>query len=161
MSRVWKLDLESSLKLTLLGFADHANDAGVCYPSMDRVAWKSGVSRRTVQRHVRELEERGLMEKLAEGGGRGNTARYMIRPEKGDRLTPFRDEKGDTVSIKGDTDDVKGDTDVTRTISNRKGTNGGRTPAREKRPDITCSECSTITLRGDHCPKCDGLEASA
>lgn len=156
MSRVWKLDLDSSLKLTLLGFADHANDAGVCYPSVERIAWKSGTSRRTVQRHVRKLEEMGLMEQLSEGGGRGNPARYHIRPEKGDRLTPFRDEKGVTVSKKGVTDDVKGDTSDARTISNHQGTNGGRTPAREKSSYPTCGTCGAITMRGNRCPNCDG-----
>lgn len=109
MSRVWELDLESHLKLTLLAFADHANDQGRCFPALQHVAWKSGVSKRTARRHVKELESRGLLDVDTGGSGRGDRSTFVVRPEKGDRLSPYRSEKGDTRRVeKGDTRDEEG-----------------------------------------------------
>jgi DNA-binding transcriptional ArsR family regulator len=50
-------------KLVLLAIADCANDEGVAWPSIQTIARKSGASARTVQRHIREIEEAGLLER--------------------------------------------------------------------------------------------------
>lgn len=155
MSQVWELDLSPQLKLTLLGFADHADDLGICYPSIRRVAWKAGVSRRTVQRHVRELEEIGVLRCVEKGGGRGNPTTYRVDPEKGDNLTPFRPEeekKGDTDAERATPVTLKGDTSDARTISNRHGNHGARTRGNGK---TTCDRCGKVH-RSQMCPRCFG-----
>lgn len=157
MSQVWELDMDPSLKLTLLAFADHADDYGVCYPSIRRIAWKSGVTRRTVQRHVRQLEEDGVLRLVEKGGGRGNPTTYRVAPEKGDTLTPFSgegDRKGVTDAEKATSDAKKGDTGDARTISNRHGNHGahargnGRTSGEPKTP-------GHVTLSEQRCPQHD------
>lgn len=99
MTAVWNLDLDSTEKLIMLAFADHANDEGVCYPSSELIAHKSGVSVRHAKRVVKSLIERGLLQVQDEGGGRGNRRVVLVDPGKGDTLPPFkREKKGDTTS---------------------------------------------------------------
>lgn len=106
MSEVWGLDLPGGLKLTLLAYADHADDDGLCWPGNQRVARKTGSSVRTIQRHKTELEDRGVLEVVENPkGGRGKVTQYRVRPEKGDSLTPLNPEKGDTDDAKGDSSD--------------------------------------------------------
>ncbi len=96
MSLVWELDLPQNLKFVLLGFADHANDNGLCWPSIKRIAWKSGYSERQVQHIVRKLRDKhGLLEAVRyERGGRGLATVYRVRSERGKKLSPFVAEKG-------------------------------------------------------------------
>jgi len=89
MAAVWQLDLAQNEKLVLLAFADHADDEGRCYPSIGRVAWKSGYSRRSVQRIVRKLAASGVLDVEDSRGGRSRPGLYRVVPEKGAKLTPF------------------------------------------------------------------------
>jgi hypothetical protein len=89
MSQVWEFDLPATEKLILLGFADHANDEGICRPSFARIAWKCGISKETVKRTVRRFREPGILAKIAEAGGPGCPAAWQILTAKGVRLTPF------------------------------------------------------------------------
>lgn len=74
MSAVFDLDLPSSEKLVLLAMADHARDDGTgCYPSVDRLARKSSLSRRGVQKIARRLEQAGLIEPSKVSRGRRST----------------------------------------------------------------------------------------
>ncbi len=61
MSEVWKYKCTSTEQQILLAMADHADDDGVCWPSVRKVAWKIGVSARTVQRIWRILEGNGVL----------------------------------------------------------------------------------------------------
>lgn len=82
MSAVWeRSDISSTQKLVLLALADWANDDGLCWPSIDRLAQKTGMAGRSVQRIIRDLEQTGLV-KRDEVVGKGN--RYWI-------LTPLTD----------------------------------------------------------------------
>lgn len=116
MSRVWDAKLQPSDKLILLCLADFADDDGKnCFPSINRVARKVGMSARTVKRHLAAFRESDWLRVLEQGGGRSNPTRYQILyadlPINSDRLTPFENRKGDnggkervtTVTIKGDT----------------------------------------------------------
>ena len=72
MTAVWeRIDLTSTQKLVLLALADWANDDGLCWPSIDRVAVKSSLKRRAVQMTIRSLEESGFLRR-EELVGRGN-----------------------------------------------------------------------------------------
>jgi hypothetical protein len=72
MTAVWeRIDLTSTQKLVLLALADWANDEGLCWPSIDRVAVKASLKRRAVQMTIRSLEEFGFLRR-EELVGRGN-----------------------------------------------------------------------------------------
>ncbi len=90
MALVWELDLAPNKRLVLLAYADHADDDGDnVFPSLGRVAHKTGYSVDQVRRISRELASDGLMEKVEEGVGRGNTHRYKLTLEKGSKTPPF------------------------------------------------------------------------
>jgi hypothetical protein len=72
MSAVWERDdLTSTQKLVLLALADWANDEGLCWPSIDRVAVKASLTSRGVQKTIRSLEEMQFLRK-EEIKGKGN-----------------------------------------------------------------------------------------
>lgn len=62
MVEVWHLSsINSTEKLLLLALADWANDEGLCWPSIDTLATKTSLSRRSVQGTIRKLEKGGLL----------------------------------------------------------------------------------------------------
>ena len=76
MTAVWdRQDLSSTQKLVLLSLADWANDDGLCWPSIDRLAIKTSMAGRSVQRIIRDLESMGFVRR-DEVLGKGN--RYWI-----------------------------------------------------------------------------------
>jgi hypothetical protein len=76
MTAVWdREDLSSTQKLVLLSLADWANDDGLCWPSIERLAIKTSMAGRSVQRIIRDLESMGFV-KRNEVLGKGN--RYWI-----------------------------------------------------------------------------------
>jgi hypothetical protein len=76
MTAVWdREDLSSTQKLVLLSLADWANDDGLCWPSIERVAKKSSLKKRAVQLAIRSLEEMQFIRR-EEVIGKGN--RYWI-----------------------------------------------------------------------------------
>lgn len=102
MSAVWELDLPSTEKLVLLGFADHANDGGLCFPSVRRIAWKCGISERSVQRMIAGFKSIGLLDSVGNTkGGRNRPTTYCVRPEKGANLSPFKISTGVQSTQKG------------------------------------------------------------
>lgn len=90
MARAWELDIPQNEKFVLLAFADHADDDGVTYPSIGRIAWKSGYSARQVQAIVSKLRASGILEAI-DGfkGGRSLATAYRICPEKSAKIAPF------------------------------------------------------------------------
>ena len=96
MTQVWELDLPRSEKLIALALADHGDDDGAhIYPSVARIAWKTGYSERQVQDILRALEARGLIRVVAyPNGGRGKATEYKMDIEKGARLAPFKPTNG-------------------------------------------------------------------
>lgn len=101
MGLVWELDLEKPLKFTLLALADHADHNGDgARPSVGLLAWKTGDTRRTIQRHLRQLEGLGLIVPIyAPTGGLvrsghggnlvGRATTYRLTLDKGAKLPPF------------------------------------------------------------------------
>jgi hypothetical protein len=77
MTAAWdREDLSSTQKLVLLALADWANDEGLCWPSIERVAKKSSLKKRAVQLAIRSLEEMQFIRR-EEVIGKGN--RYWIQ----------------------------------------------------------------------------------
>ena len=86
-------------KLVLLKLADNANDEGVCWPSYQHIADHAECDRRTVMRHVKKLQEDGLLWVEYRKGEKGNSSNKfhltLNRETKGsDNMTP----PSDTVS---------------------------------------------------------------
>lgn len=72
MTAVWEReDLSSTQKLVLLALADWANDEGLCWPSINRLAIKASLTGRGVQKAIRSLEDIGFIRRI-EVVGKGN-----------------------------------------------------------------------------------------
>lgn len=68
-SAVWEHSLmEGSHRLVMLALADHADDAGRCWPGHARLAVKCRVSRDTIKRAVADAERSGELEITHEVG---------------------------------------------------------------------------------------------
>lgn len=91
MSELWDNKdprLTGNRLLILLCLADHANDAGVCWPSMQRLADRTRIDRRNVVTNVRDLEAMGYLEITRTSGG-VNTYRVIAQPAGSDAsITP-------------------------------------------------------------------------
>jgi hypothetical protein len=85
--------LSQSQTLVALALADHADDNGECWPSIDRIATKARLQRRSTQVIIRHLEELGLIT-VQRGGGRYQTNRYTFHIVKGALNAPLPTEKG-------------------------------------------------------------------
>ncbi|MGA0540713.1 helix-turn-helix domain-containing protein [Neotabrizicola sp. VNH66] len=64
-------------RLIMLALADHADDEGRCYPSIQRLSQRTGLSERAVQINTRKLVEQGYIRVVA-GGGKGNANLYFV-----------------------------------------------------------------------------------
>lgn len=82
MTRVWEHSTQNNGKLLLLlALADHADDNGVCWPSIGRLAQKARIEPRQAKRHLRALEKEGELFTLPQKGmpgGRGYTNLYFV-----------------------------------------------------------------------------------
>lgn len=117
MGKVFETNLEPPDKILLLALADHAHDDGTkIFPAVARMSVKTSMSERTVQRHLRELVERGLLVIVAHAeGGRGHAVEYAIDLFRLDGCIPLvnNGRQDDTLSpddtlSKGATGDAKG-----------------------------------------------------
>lgn len=89
MSLVWeRAPYSGGSLLVLLALADWANDDGLCWPSIQRLADKTRIDRRSAQRIIRQLEKDGFI-KIDEGGGRAKQHRYFIQLETVTKCRPF------------------------------------------------------------------------
>lgn len=78
LSQVWEmLGLDPHEKLVMLALADHADDAGVCYPSIARLCERTGMKERGVQMVLKRLREKRMVQ-VQVGGGRRATSLYRI-----------------------------------------------------------------------------------
>ena len=97
-------------RLTLVAIADEADNSGVGWPSVDRIAERSGLSRRQVQRALKDLIEMGELERrLTHPNGPWPVYRIILpglrevgkdHPgwplEEAANMTPPRGDKSDT-----------------------------------------------------------------
>ena len=72
MSLVWEAEgLSPTHRLILLSLADHANDEGMCYPSIRRLAKRTGLSERAVQGAAAALQAAGWLRIERNAGPKG------------------------------------------------------------------------------------------
>lgn len=60
-------DAAPAIKLVAIILADHADNDGLCWPSYRRIAQRANMSERTVRRHIKELQDLGIITKLRTG----------------------------------------------------------------------------------------------
>ena len=80
-------ELAGNEKLVLLSLADHCCDDGLAWPSVERIALKSSVSKRTAQRILKSLEDTGWLSRKE--GSRHETTRYQLVFSRGANLSPL------------------------------------------------------------------------
>lgn len=87
----WNQGIPATHKITLLSFIDHENDAGESYPSAKRLAQRTCLNIKTVQKIVVSLRQNGL---LIDSGKRiGKTKQVIVywvgkRPQNWGSITP-------------------------------------------------------------------------
>lgn len=121
-------------RLVLLAYADHADDEGASiFPAVARVARKTGLTERSVQRITRRLTSAGLL--LPDGSGPKGTRRWrMPLPLGGDGLSPLPDRV--TLKTEGVTPATDGGVvPVTRTVINRQEPSDSRPSGRKSADD--------------------------
>lgn len=78
MAWVWEHGPASAVdRLVLLALADFCDDAGNCWPSMERIGSKAGMTGRGARNVVRRLQDEGWIS-VDVGGGRGGCSRYRV-----------------------------------------------------------------------------------
>lgn len=87
----WAFDqkgVTSTEKLVLLALADHADDAGRCWPSVARMEEMTALSERSIRKAIQTLEEKGALS-TDRGVGRGNSSKYILKLDSSvDASTP-------------------------------------------------------------------------
>lgn len=63
------IKLPSQEKITLVMLANYANEEGRCWPSIDTLCKDTGLSRATVKRALKKLEDRSLLIKAKRSKG--------------------------------------------------------------------------------------------
>ncbi len=108
----WAQRISHGSKLVLLALADHADEEGWCWPRVRYLAKKCGVSERSVQRGLKDLERSAFVQRIEtfrEDGSHGsNRYRVGIVPVPSVLSPP-----GVTVSPPGVTVSPPGDASVT------------------------------------------------
>ena len=91
MSLVWEREMSHPQQAVLLALADHAHDDGTrIHPSYGRLAWKSGYSKRQVQRVVLGLIKSGAVVRYQRGGPKAGTNVYRLDLSVFPLKAPFR-----------------------------------------------------------------------
>lgn len=124
-----------------MALADHADEDGASiYPSIDRIAEKAKVSRRTAQYTLRKLEDEGLVVVVSEGGRRGRDTREWrfdleklsaLIPARGAKSAPVEGRKRSTPGVQSTT--RRGATGCTLTVKNRQEEEKDHRPASNPR----------------------------
>ena len=108
MAQTMKLNVGSlAKKMVLIKLADQANDDGLCWPSYQTIAEACQVSRRTVIRHIKSLEEDGYLtiNKTYDKANKKNFSnRYQLTLDRGVKMSLVTEchHPSDNVSISGD-----------------------------------------------------------
>ena len=103
MSAVWEhAPAEGGKLLVLLALADHANESGLCWPSLPSLAKKARLSQRHVRRILRELERDALVATEI-GTGPFGASHYRVICYREDNMTPLTSEtRGEDICDRGE-----------------------------------------------------------
>ncbi|WP_174941276.1 helix-turn-helix domain-containing protein [Burkholderia lata] len=79
MNQAWKTTLATGAKFVLVAVCDTANDEGVCWPSVETIRRKCSMGERTVQRHLDDLEQAGI---ISRSFRKGRSTTYQVHESK-------------------------------------------------------------------------------
>lgn len=99
MTAVWEIDLPHSEKLLLLALADNANDEGHCWPSIETLARKCSIGRRTVIRGLAVLENARHITRSSEVGKSNSYNVHPCQPDTSAKLAPVPQRHGGSASV--------------------------------------------------------------
>ena len=118
MAKVWKLELPCSQKIVLLALADHANHNGKSiYPSVDLLTRKTGLTRRGVQKSLRQLETLGYIARVEGLPPKISAGRAPRMYSIGANLETLRGARGANLeTLRGEPGDLEGRTQFAQTI---------------------------------------------
>jgi len=95
MGRVWECDFDHAEQSIMLALADHADDDGSnVYPSVPRIAWKTGYKERNVQNILKRLRNIGILIIMAKATQHRATE-YRIDLSKARAKPPFSESARD------------------------------------------------------------------
>ena len=99
MTWAFSQPLSGNEKVVLLALADFADDDGVCWPAIPKLAEKAYLSARTIQRIILTLSDQGYLffERREATNGRPTSNMYRLIFD-GDKLSPYGD-TGDTTMV--------------------------------------------------------------
>lgn len=118
MNWAWDQALTPTAKLILMALADAADDVGECWPSLRRIASKCLVSERTVQRTLKDFEDRRLLSvspRFAQDGRQKSNTYLLAIAGLPDKLSPSlqpRQGEGDVGVIPGVSSRCRGEGDI-------------------------------------------------
>ena len=106
ISKVWAFSkAENSTLLVLLAVADFADDHGYAYPSVETLATKARIDRRTAQRALADLVEMGELEIDRQAGMRGcNLYRMTVSEQTTPTTGGGKNDRGDILTGGGKCD---------------------------------------------------------
>ncbi|POZ81681.1 helix-turn-helix domain-containing protein [Burkholderia contaminans] len=79
MNQAWRTTLATGAKFVLVAVCDTANDEGVCWPSVETIRRKCSMGERTVQRHLDDLEQAGI---ISRSFRKGRSTTYQVHESK-------------------------------------------------------------------------------
>ena len=120
MTWAFEQDIEPHAKLVLLALANRANhETGVCHPGQQLIGRECSMSDRTVRRHLKRLEDAGLVTRRARmlPEGRGRTSdEYRLAYYQPDRMSERSGPTGQNVQTNRTKSDDQPDTVVRGTV---------------------------------------------
>ncbi|WP_124609579.1 helix-turn-helix domain-containing protein [Burkholderia seminalis] len=87
MNQAWRTTLATGAKFVLVAVCDTANDEGVCWPSVETIRRKCSMGERTVQRHLDDLEQAGI---ISRSFRKGRSTTYQVHESKFPLSTPAK-----------------------------------------------------------------------
>jgi len=95
---VWELDIPHNEQFVLLAMADHADhNGGHIFTSTAELAWKTGYSQRQIQRIIKTLRDKKIIELTKAKYGRYGTNCYRILWANAPKKEPLEREEKETV----------------------------------------------------------------
>jgi len=124
MTWAFEQQVEPHAKLVLLALANRANhETGLCYPGQERIGQECSMSARTVRRHLKSLEQQGLITRRARmlPEGRGRTSdEYRLAYYQPDNASARSGPTGQNGTTNRSKRDDQPDTVVRGTVSEPK-----------------------------------------
>lgn len=101
VAKAYTLDLTPAEQRILLVLCDMANHNGYCWPSIGLIAWKINMSRRTVERSIQSMEERGGLRVFRKSG---RASLYQVRLDRFPEKPPYRPTREELQALKNGPD---------------------------------------------------------